>query len=266
MKKILLFLLFISQIIFATENLEKELDTKKLEKELDKISYDSNTKSFSKNIYKMTEAPVHFVRPFEENFEVKAVEVDYINGKREGKVIFNKPDGTIFVEGEYKNDKKDGIWKYYPNGFLEKEQEFKNGIYHGKSSNYAPNGKIINTTTYVNGKKEGDFLEYYDSGKLWSTTKYVNNKIDGELKIYYPSGSLYMTSLYKNDSRTGPIIYYYENGNLLLEGNFIKDKPTGIWKFYGIDQKVKYEGKFEEILPLFSEEFSANLTKTLRNN
>lgn len=265
MKKIILFLLLFSQVIFPTDAIDKfYLD---VEKELDKMSYDGNAKSFSKLTYKINESPVHYVRPFEGIVGIKAVEVDYINGQREGKVIFNKPTGEIFVEGEYKNDKKNGIWKYYINdfNFLEREQEFKNGIYDGKSILYYQDGKPMNIKNYVNGKKEGEELDYYESGKLWSKKIYVNNKLEGDLEIYYPSGAIYMKSFYKNNIRNY-VIYYYESGQLLLEGEIFKEKPRGIWKFYGENQEIKYEGKFEDISPLFKEEFNKNLEKTLRSN
>lgn len=263
MKRIILFLMLFSQIIFAVTNEKAFLE---FEKELDKISYDGNAKSLSRTTYKANKSPVHYARPFDGVVGVRAVEVDYIDGKREGRVVFNKPSGEILIEGAYKNDKKDGLWRYFPNGFLEREQEFKNGIYSGKNIFYYPNGNIRISINYVKGKKDGEVLEYYESGALWSKGKYVNNRLDGDFEIYYPSGALYMKSSYRSDRRVGGITYYYENGALLLEGKVSKDKPSGNWKFYGENQEIKYEGKFEEISPLFAEEFNINLMKTLRNN
>jgi len=50
----------------------------------------------------------------------------YVNGILEGIVKIYNDTGSLLREGYYKADKKDGIWKYYKNGKLEKEVKFPN--------------------------------------------------------------------------------------------------------------------------------------------
>jgi antitoxin component YwqK of YwqJK toxin-antitoxin module len=41
-----------------------------------------------------------------------------------GVANFYDATGTLEIEGQYKNDRKDGIWKYYTNGELTEEKDF----------------------------------------------------------------------------------------------------------------------------------------------
>lgn len=54
-------------------------------------------------------------------------------GRLEGESKIWDTDGTLLVEGQYKDNKKHGIWKYYKNGSLDREVRFpqnKIGVQH----------------------------------------------------------------------------------------------------------------------------------------
>ncbi|HLV15797.1 MAG TPA: hypothetical protein VKY41_11495 [Xanthomarina sp.] len=48
----------------------------------------------------------------------------YKKGILHGEAKFYNASGELEIEGQYKNDKKDGIWKYYKNGELTEEKDF----------------------------------------------------------------------------------------------------------------------------------------------
>ena len=49
----------------------------------------------------------------------------YLNGLKDGHSIVYHPNGAVFYFGEYKNDKKVGVWKtFHENGELASEDEF----------------------------------------------------------------------------------------------------------------------------------------------
>jgi antitoxin component YwqK of YwqJK toxin-antitoxin module len=48
----------------------------------------------------------------------------YVDGILQGEAKFFKAEGDLEIEGQYKNDKKDGIWKYYKDGVLTEEKDF----------------------------------------------------------------------------------------------------------------------------------------------
>lgn len=51
-----------------------------------------------------------------------------VNGKFQGKWIFNKKEGFLWQVGHFKDHKKHGKWiRYKPNGSVEKEAKYING-------------------------------------------------------------------------------------------------------------------------------------------
>jgi hypothetical protein len=68
-------------------------------------------------------------------------------------------------EGNFKNDKPEGLWKsYHENGQLWEEGNFKDG------------------------KKEGLWKMYYENGQLWEEGNFKDGKKEGLLKGYYENG------------------------------------------------------------------------------
>lgn len=49
-------------------------------------------------------------------------EKTYVNNEIEGKILIYDYDGKVSVEGQYKSDSAFGIWKYYENGKLVREE------------------------------------------------------------------------------------------------------------------------------------------------
>ena len=61
--------------------------------------------------------------------------------------------GQLWLEKEYKNDKRHGISKnWYENGQLLYEYKYKNGLRHGISKNWYENGQLKWEEEYQNGQ------------------------------------------------------------------------------------------------------------------
>ena len=56
--------------------------------------------------------------------EKKLSEFTYNEGKLQGPVSYYTPTGQLRIEGNYKNDAQDGVWKYYQNGKLKEEKTY----------------------------------------------------------------------------------------------------------------------------------------------
>lgn len=70
--------------------------------------------------------------------------------------------GNIRVQGNYLDDKQDGVWKHFDEEKRLKElNTFENGILNGYSELYHHNGIIQKKGSYKNGKKDGEW-KYYD--------------------------------------------------------------------------------------------------------
>ncbi len=68
-----------------------------------------------------------------------------------GNIFFK--NGTLKMEGEYRNNKRTGLWKRYnEKGILIAEIEFKNGKREGKSIFYNNDGSLIETKLYQQDK------------------------------------------------------------------------------------------------------------------
>jgi len=65
-----------------------------------------------------------------ENFDdgTAKYEVDIKDGLKHGNYFEYHPSGELKVKGKYKNDQKDGTWKYYnEDGDLVKRERWKKG-------------------------------------------------------------------------------------------------------------------------------------------
>jgi antitoxin component YwqK of YwqJK toxin-antitoxin module len=100
-------------------------------------------------------------------------EIQVRNGKWKE---FNK-HGVLIAEGVYINDKKHGAWiEYYDySGSKMIEEDYENGVQHGRFISYHPNGQIFSKGQFVNGLREGQFRAYDEFGKNTRTIVFVNN-------------------------------------------------------------------------------------------
>jgi len=109
--------------------------------------------------------------------------VRYYKGKGTTKTMvkeaFYYPVGTLRMEGEFKNGKKDGRWiSYYQDGTKWSEGYYKDGVNEGKTFTWHENGEKYYEGIYTNGQRSGvwkfwdengEFLKEIDYGKFQDT-------------------------------------------------------------------------------------------------
>lgn len=77
------------------------------------------------------------------------------------------------LEGEYKDNKRNGDWVYYfENGNKWSEGAFADGLDEGKRTVYFENGQIRYEGQYQKGKQVGIWKFYSESGKLLKEVDY----------------------------------------------------------------------------------------------
>ena len=82
-------------------------------------------------------------------------EVNYKDGKRDGKWTSWYEDGLKLSEGNYKDGMKDGKWtSWYENGLKWTDRNYKDGKRDGKSSEWFANGQIKTEENYKDGKED----------------------------------------------------------------------------------------------------------------
>ena len=140
------------------------------------------------------------------------------DGKVKGKE-YNIFKDELLYEGEFLNDKRNGIGKEYSNGRIVYEGEFLNGKRSGKGKEYS-HGKIVYDGEYLNGEKHGKGKEYkYWTGTLIFEGEYLNGKKNGKAKEFV-NDNLIFEGEYFNDVKNGKAKEYYKN-NLIFEGEYL---------------------------------------------
>ena len=194
-------------------------------------------------------------------------------GRRQGAWRDFYSNGQLRYEGQFKNDKCKGTFRYYDEqGNLKATNEFDKSGEKALNKTYAPNGRMIATGIYLNQKKEGQW-KYYDanSGQLrlmednkdgkvdgWSRlynpqngvlaeeTQFVEGQPEGQCRKYNDTGVLIMECQYNNGLLDGPSKTYYPSKALKEEGQYEKGQKSGVWKTYNEDGDVIAEEAYGE--------------------
>lgn len=193
-------------------------------------------------------------------------------GRRQGVWMDFYPNGQKRYEGQFKNGKCKGEFRYYDEeGNLRATNTFDSSGEKALNKTYAPNGRLIATGYYVNQKKEGEW-KYYDkdSGQLllcednrdgkvhgWSRlynpsngvlaeeTQYVDGQREGVCHKFSDTGVLQMECEYHNGLLEGPCRIYYASQLLKEEGQYTQGRKTGEWKTYNEDGDLVSTDTFE---------------------
>lgn len=130
------------------------------------------------------------------------------------------PD-AILEEGDYKDNKKVGMWKtYYASGKLKSEIEHKNNRPSGKYITYYENGKIEEEGNWKNGINTGTFKRYYPNGQVAQEKTFnESGKTQGKVTYYYSNGKKELEFSSNNGVEEGEMTRYYPNGD-------VKEKKT----------------------------------------
>ncbi|MBQ8958012.1 MAG: toxin-antitoxin system YwqK family antitoxin [Bacteroidales bacterium] len=194
-------------------------------------------------------------------------------GRRQGSWRDFYPNGQLRYEGQFKNDKCKGTFKYYDEqGNLKATNEFDKSGDKALNKTYAPNGRVVATGYYVNQKKEGEW-KYFDakSGQLRLVEDNKNGKVQGWSKLYNPNngvlveemqyvegqpegkcrkysdtGVLIMECQYHSGLLDGLAKTYYPSSALKEEGQYSKGEKVGLWKTYNEDGDIIAEEAFGE--------------------
>ncbi|MDZ4204280.1 MAG: hypothetical protein U1C46_05620 [Bacteroidales bacterium] len=183
------------------------------------------------------------------------------NGLRQGRWKFFYSEGTLQMEGTYREGRKDGYFKTYDQkGNLLDLKKYVEDIEIQDvpeiakltaRNEYYETGKIKNTTTYRNNLPEGIRREYDEEGKIEIAIVYASGKMLGEgivneegvkegpWKEYYFSSQLRAQGVYLNGKKKGEWIFHYENEQVEQKGNYDDTgRPIGKWSWYHDNGKL----------------------------
>ncbi len=140
-------------------------------------------------------------------------------------------DGTPKAHGDFRNNQREGYWKfYYPNGKLKGEGTFVHNLREKLWKLYYDTGALKEEGQYEKNRKEGHWKRYYPGDVLESEGDYVHGKKEGVWHNYYDNGQAFYTGTYHNDLAEGKWTYFFKNGAAYQSGSYQKDVRVGKWR------------------------------------
>lgn len=120
----------------------------------------------------------------------KKSEGNYVNDKSEGLWIFWEENGIKSSEGTYSEGYKNGSWKrFYENGKLQSDEIWKNH-FRTYASSYFENGNLQYEGRLSFGKKEGEWVYGNIDGRTTMKVTYKNGIADGMATRYFREGEI----------------------------------------------------------------------------
>jgi len=141
---------------------------------------------------------------------------------KHGHFIYYFENGNKSSEGDYVDDKSEGIWTtWYENGQKKSEGAYNDDLADGIWHYWYETGEKKSEGTCINDKKMGVWNYWYESGELESTETY---------------------------SRAGNCTYeeFHENGVMRCKGTVVNNQVDGLWTYWNSDGRVFLKGNFRD--------------------
>ena len=154
-------------------------------------------------------------RYFYPDGKLKTLSVMSDSGKFSNTVSYYQ-NGKKMAEGNYRNGKKDSLWRFYSeyDGSLAAEEMYKDGRKNGISRNYYPGQGMSEILHWKNGVKDGEWIEYYTDGRIKLSGFYKTDEKDGVFKAFYASGTVMSIGFYSGGHAQGTWSYFTPKGIL----------------------------------------------------
>lgn len=156
------------------------------------------------------------------------------SGKKQG--YWKKKDdktNKLIYEGLFKDDKPQGIFKYYyPFDSVKVIMNFKQDGKIAYSTMFHPTGKKMAYGKYINEQKDSVWTYFDDKAVLISRESYAMGKKNGKEIIYFPDGVVSEERNYKMDVQDGPFKLYFEKNAVKGEGTYVNGRMEGKNAYY----------------------------------
>jgi len=150
-------------------------------------------------------------------------------GRKQGYWKKKDDKNKLIYEGEFKDDKPVGQFKYYyPNDSVRAIMYFKDGGRVAYAKLFHLNGKRMGDGKYINKETRDSTWNYYDElGVLISKENYKVGKKNGLCTVYLPDGGVSEERSYKEDVQDGPFKEYFDGKNIKAQGTYVKGLMEG---------------------------------------
>jgi antitoxin component YwqK of YwqJK toxin-antitoxin module len=203
---------------------------------------------------------------------LKASEVTYDRGQREGLALAwgqlgqlkeraryqdDRLDGDYEsfagkhpkAKGRYEAGREEGPWTYwYPDGTKREEGSFHLGERDGLWRFWREDGTLETEQTFRDGALDGPAVEYDEAGGKRAERSYRGGVPDGLQVEYHPDGSVQSEARFSAGRLEGLQRRWYPDGTLQTEGEMRDGKRQGRWTYYHPDGTVNeaWSGQYED--------------------
>jgi len=125
-------------------------------------------------------------------------------------------DDSKIEEGEFKDNRKLGIWiSYFPDGQVKSEITFQSNRPKGPYKVYYPNGVLQEEGSWQSNRNVGTFKRFHENGKLQQSFNFnASGKREGRQEYYHENGQLMIEGDWNGGKEGGELKEYYANGEL----------------------------------------------------
>jgi len=120
----------------------------------------------------------------------------------------------------------------YANGTIKREATYRNGKLSGFVRTYHPNGTLQSECFFVEGMRHGPCQKFNADGTLWLAMTYRHGMPDGIERLYNDAGDLMAETTFKEGLKHGPHKFWGPDGMLAWEHHYANDKQDGEQRLY----------------------------------
>ena len=156
------------------------------------------------------------------------IEVNYVNGKKEGKGRILTMNNELLAEVSFHEDILCGTCKLFnTKGYKVREYEFDCIQDSMIEIDTEEEEAIILIGILKNGSICNDCVENYEESSVASEKKEIDDIMNIMRVKLYDNGNVAYEGECRNGKPNGSGVLYYENGNVLYEGEWRDGKPNG---------------------------------------
>lgn len=181
----------------------------------------------------------HFILNYDER---KVLEGDLKNARREGLWKWYGADGKLRIQGNYRAGMKNGEWKYYyRNNKIASVVHFRNDNNFGKWEGFDSTGKRLNEKFYdQDSNLDSTYTTFYSNNRIKSITKYKNDNPTDAIAEYDSSGNFLDPGTLKNGD--GTLKDYSFDGKLIGISNYKNSHLNGEFLGYYRNGNISTKG------------------------
>ena len=174
-------------------------------------------------------------------FDSSGYIIENIPGTKHQRAAKRGPEGALQEEGLFRNGLKEGTWIiYHPDGvFPAKVITYAEGMYNGLYMEFNERGQLTLRASYKNNILDGPWGKYR-FGRAEAEAAYKNGKLDGRSREYDDqSGKLIKEVNYKDGKQHGMFRFFNEAGQVTLEYEYKDGEKVGGGIVEGPEEKAE---------------------------